>query len=768
MKKRILLCGLLLCMPLFIQTSVPKQKEITVIPEAPKAPEVTDYIATTTPYRIQTTEVKQKDERKGEKRKTPMHDVIILINTGLSESKREPITAEFALAICEQSIPIIATNNVLKNLFELAKKNEYDGAVNKIVDSFKKSFDDWFVYKTESSDLYVLIPKKYLTRKRAEIDVDGLEKAIKSKGYKLDNVLRGFDIWHLTEIKKFEDVEPTAWLQQSELNVENLKSLFVAKKDDVFGAWNIYLTGHGTISKAINEILFSVSSSQQTKESTLSASSLYQTKTLKESSFEDVSLAGMNLNQFRSLLQFFNDKISTNFLFYSTCEAGGSNRILPFIVNLMNSQGAVTGTKKPNFVVGIGAISDTSTSFSFAAWKWCVSCLDKKESEECDPGNNSMDHKRFFELLHEYSKNEGTRPTIFNDQELQKILISVSPRNTASYDPWAIAGLPQIMFPGSDIFTAINIYGNVGIITNVIAKQQTLDKKPIIIGKDKEAILLYPDTITGELNIKSEKPVSIISMIPFATFHRIENLVVNTSIDQFIESSIKNPYASKRYFYSINTLKTSSGEFHNVIIAVDDDKLLALYYVDKQVKMKTWPKNEKFDYELAYSIPLLKVFSDALLDYCILHGIDYKSFDTFFKFHDDLKSYIMYSFLNSTKSKEFFKEDFDKAKKELSLSAAVMNENTTLLSSLMFFGGNIKDENGNTALMLAIANKKKSVIKFLIDRKDSSNWYLGNKDQKTALDIAKEMKDKETVELFKKYCETMEHEKWSEEYENCF
>lgn len=641
MKKIIALCGLLCAVPTVVYSSETKQKQETTIPEAPPVPDASESKTKAEPYRTQTTEIKKNVEStKGEKRKTPLHDVMIFLNHGLASfSKNDNITTQFVLALCQKCAPIIVSGNVLKNVIEHAKQDEFKDSFKKFVDSFKNSFNDWLVYKTEIGDFYLFVPKAYQEKMRAEVDTESLEKAIKSKGYKLDNVLRGFDVWHLTPVKTYDEVEPKQWIQQSELNIENLKSLFVAKKDDVFGLWNIYISGHGTLSKAVKEAeLFA-------------PSAMYQTKTLKESAFSDAEIAGMKLNQFRDLIQFFNDKINTNFLFYSTCYAGGFNKFLPYAVNIMNAQGAVTGAKKPNFVVGVGSISDAPVWYYTDLWAWCLSCTDANKGNICSNGTIQIDYRTFFDLLHDYTKKEGVRSTIFTDQELKKMCRPVTPRvieNKDKGDHFGISGLPQFMFPGADIFIVLDLFDEIAVINNVMAKKYAREKKPIIINSDKKVLLLCTDTV-DELELSNDVP--IISMLPVPALLRFNKITSpGANLASFWNKCIKsaNSYKSNDAMY-IDTLLIKNKEFErqwpNVIVSYE------VGASSQRITGENSPQNKA----------VLDSCYKLLFNYCLDHSIDYETFDKFFTFDDSVKKYILFNFLQEPQAKKFFKEKLKSA-----------------------------------------------------------------------------------------------------------
>lgn len=718
MKKMKLLCTLLCAMQITIHASETKKISDSTIPEAPTAPT----------EQQKETDTKQRNEKKTtveskikvEARTAPLHDVIIFINNDIQSPTGDPVTSEFALALCQSFVPIIVTNNVLKNFFELAKKNEPQD-YNQVIDAWKNSFDQWRVYITKNNDLYLLIPKKYLERKRTEVNSDSFEKEIKEKGFKLtntvfiDSILLGFSIWHLTQIKKFEDIEPKSWLQ-SGLAIESLTSLFVAMKDDIFGLWNIYLHGHGKYSESLKTELFS----------TLFSHNILQ---LKESEFADASIAGMKLNQFRSLIQFFNGSINTNFLYYKTCYGGGYNKILPYLTNIENTNNRITGSKKPHFLIANGSISESVVLTDASHVNWCASCLkSKKGFEACiadtrkcgQKDQNIIDFQCFFETLNSKTKKEGVRPTLFNNEELQQILKPITARVKSTDDPHGISALPQILFPETDIFTTVDIDGTISVITNVRAKQQMLDKKPIIIDETKNVILLYPDTISGTISIKTTKQLSIVSMIPGISLQTIDTIDTNMFIKTFFDSfnyGKKDPFI--KYFY-INTLKVLDGnnspiELHNVLIMVGKDELSYLY-------IKVNPQNSS-----NYEIFNIKNNTNGILSEeqptiktGLIESIEYYFFGL--KTSSDLsKQYKFDLYLNTliiAREDSYKNKGLHRHKNFLLVKAMNKNDEKKVWEMLNTPGinVNVKDQEGNTLLIWATKKRNMDIVSLLLEK----------------------------------------------------
>lgn len=511
------------------------------VPEAPEVP-ILDSVKSKETKKI--TEVKKREEKKEKekKRTTPLHDLVILINQGMQKSIAEPITAEFALTLCQKSFPIIVTGDLIKNIFELIELQKELMELKLIIDDFKKTFDEWLLYKTKDGEFYLFVPKAYIAKNESEIDTSIIEKNTKSKGYKTKNILFGFDIWGLDKVK-LEDLQAIQWSSKSEVNIENLKSMFIQKKDEYFGMWNVYLGGHGTISTGGHE-----------------------------SQLKGSSIAGLSLLQFQELIQFFNNKINVNFLYYMSCYAGGVNRTLPYLTNIMNSRGYITGIKKPNFTISVGSVSDIAGTVGNKAYQWCAACLNKKSVTECRAQKGNIDFVSFFDYLHKYSNTVGIRPTLFNDRELQRILGEVTYREKTEYDPYGISVLPQVMFPGTDIFTAVDLDGNIGILSNVLAKKHDIEKQPITF-KNKDVILLYPQTISVPIIIKTDdkKPCSIISMVPGVALQKIESLEINTTTKLFFATfdvGGKNRATFYKYYY-IHTLKLLDDEAKGHIVLSD-------------------------------------------------------------------------------------------------------------------------------------------------------------------------------------------------------
>lgn len=376
MKKESLL---LLCIFLSIasQASETKNNLESLIPEAPEAPELQKSKESK-----RTVEVKKGSEKKeskedvGDKRTTPMHDVMIfLVNN--EDTIRHPFAKSCIQALLLESFPIIVTSHMVDLLHKLSESEN-------LFKSWKAAFN-WHVYKTKAEDFYLFIPHNYIKKIKAETDFN----ALLGKGWlqHFSEIGLGFKLKILTPIDGYEQLQPKQLNTKNEINIENLKSMFVFGKDIYAGIWNIFLGGHGLYSEKLRKEI------DEGKFTSL--------KPLSINDYADTRIAGIDLNQFRNLIGFFNEKINTNFLVYDTCYGGGVSTILPYLTTLVNTKGNITGKQQPSFtIVSLATTEATATS---------------------------LEHEmsRFFELLHHYANKETIYPTLYSNEQLQKILLQV-------------------------------------------------------------------------------------------------------------------------------------------------------------------------------------------------------------------------------------------------------------------------------------------------------------------------------------------------------
>lgn len=470
-------------------------------------------------------------------------DVMIAFDS--SEATDSAMTISVRLALCQKSSPIIVPSHLIYNI--LKRKLSGDEALAKV------NFDEWDVYEsvkhhTDESlqafypPFYLLIPKTYRTSITEKYDTPEFNDRLIAANtelkteYSKEEALIGFRIdprsnifrrKNLSEFNSLAEIEHIPHdLQASPTLIE---TFFVTGKDiEIFGIWNIILTGHGGSAANIPKNLSMQSAIEQFDAS-------------------KATIAGMDLASFRAFLQFLIKKINVNFLYYLTCSGGDVNLILPYLTSIINAKGNILGNvQQANFTIVSGALTSgvvwLSTKLS------AEKCLKK---EKIDVGE--INYAKYFDLVHKYSKQEGVRPTLFKPNELRDILVAITPRTIVSGDKYGISALPSVMFPKTDVFRAVSLNDKIFIISNTLVKTHQLEadpeKKAININ-NKEVILVYPESIPVEVNINSSPEIlpDIVSMLPGINIHKFEKINMNIDFARFKKIWATIPVFNK-YFY---------------------------------------------------------------------------------------------------------------------------------------------------------------------------------------------------------------------------
>ncbi|MCX5922701.1 MAG: hypothetical protein NTX86_05250 [Candidatus Dependentiae bacterium] len=471
-----------------------------------------------------------------------LHDVIILLNT-TENNAEEAISIGFTLALCEKQYPVITTSHIF-NLFLTATEETIKKIKNKFL---QECATDWTIYKTNDKSFYLFIPKTYDSQKDRE-----------DLGFNLKN------LEEFTPSDQAIDVRKT-------IDLTSLQSMFTYKTayknmEDA-GMWNIYLIGHGMYSKtletAINKGLLP-----------------NQINTLSPEGHSDSTIAGLGLSRFGILLRFFIQAINTNFLHYISCYAGGYNTLLANMATIVNNQGVTLSNTTPDFFISMGSIGEDLVTFhTKKLLNNCLSCKTPQCLADAAKTEKSVYLAGFFDALHKYSHKDGTQKARFNDQQLKEILRPITDvpsimigKNKAL----AIAGLPQVMFPGTTVFRAVAINDDIKVITHVLARQNTLDKTPILIKSTEKTVLIYPTTIS-HIKMDAYSPNAFISATPTVNLHKITLLETASSFDLLLQAMRNVQYTFPKYFY-IKTLEDSSKKTkRQVLIKVHRNQLDVVY-----------------------------------------------------------------------------------------------------------------------------------------------------------------------------------------------
>lgn len=476
-----------------------------------------------------------------------------------------------------------------------------------IENELKSEYDPFDIYKNlNNENFYLLIPKDYINNFNKQFDIEEIKKASKAyPDHKFEEFLTGFNIAPESKIMQqisYEDMKKQIKLTpRAEINLNDIKTIFIQGTEDVFGLWNIYLMGHGQYAEKIEDLL-----------------SLLSTKIAKEIDTSGAIIAGLNITNFRTLIQFFSKNINMNFLCYVSCFAGGYNRILPYINTLINEKGNILGgVQNPNFTIVSSSTIDAPVTINLAQ-------------------SNFVD---FFNFLNKYTRKDIITPTKFSDLQLRDILNPITPKVEISEEKYdsRISQIPLVMFPETGFFRAIALDDSIGIISGVLAKKMILERG-IIEMKNKIAVLIYPNNVLAltlyNEDLNTKLPV-IISMIPGISLNKIFSLVTNMTFSQFIQSIIGLEIAFERFFFIetlsvLNDKNTTGVEpegqpiyLHSVLIHINKriDKnspnIVDIIFTDKDGIMytNTYEKGN-FIKTPSTKLPIqkIKIFSDEFID----------------------------------------------------------------------------------------------------------------------------------------------------------
>lgn len=400
-------------------------------------------------------------------------DLVIILDNG-NEFKEQTrggfgLTMPFDLQnAIESNVPFLTNSTVLLNL-----KNA--GIFN---DTLKKltTNNAWVIYQNQTEEFIIGLPKNYWSG--IDINEHNLFKiGLNKDALKEINATSIIAVLNQKE-QKFNDqvtVDTEKILEPFEF--AHLKKIFANPESRK----RFFITGHGFF-----------------------AGTLLEEKLKEKATQIKAIIAGMPVAEFQNFLEFLNT-IGTDFLFVSSCYAGGYNLLQGY--QKQNDELAIKPLKLDYFVV-VGALTDEATR------------------------GGTLKFKEFFHAINNLFSPKTTLKNPF-----EEILRPMSSK--------FIQNLPSIRYPGSlNYFKVIDADKRTEIITYAISAARMLEKKPIII-KNKEAILLYPIEVDVPLKINEliKEPLKVggvvvpalISMVPGNTFHVIQEIAIPVPLEQLIK-----------------------------------------------------------------------------------------------------------------------------------------------------------------------------------------------------------------------------------------
>lgn len=308
------------------------------------------------------------------------------------------------------------------------------------------TFDKWDIYNIPETCFYLFLLKNYGDQESIEHykitffkDQKKWLKIDKSSFNELKHVIEA------THHKKaaftsndFSKIFITNNDITTNQDLQNLTDLVTAgsQKDynfiyNYFRPWGIYLTGHG---------------------------------------LTNVAIAGMNINDFQSTLNFFNE-LNIKFMYISTCYGGGSN--LKYILDREKIR------QDLRYPLAVASISDSET----------LTIHDKLKIDK------TVDYQRFFDALE--------LENLSYSAWIKNVLQNLSVADDWFYWEKGLAAIPQVLIPRVGWFSAIGIDESILILHNVAAEIGRRNK--LIDVKGKLGLVVDPNILYPLLKIESRR-----------------------------------------------------------------------------------------------------------------------------------------------------------------------------------------------------------------------------------------------------------------------
>lgn len=225
------------------------------------------------------------------------------------------------------------------------------------------------------------------------------------------------------------------------------------------------------------------------------------------------TIISLPVSEFKNVLEFFNNNINTEFIYYSSCYAGGEHLVTPYLDN--NNK-----PLKLNYYVTVGTLSENISQLEvpcmplppYQDYKMNPYTIDPEESIDIEKKDikfcSALDFNSFFKLI----KNNKHK-----SEEIYKAIACVNPYTykNGKLKKGCIGNLPSVRKPKQDSFEFIIGLQKIALIEN----NKTIDNS-------YDLILLNNKNIKS-ININKVNQDSIppiVSVVPGETAHNIETL----------------------------------------------------------------------------------------------------------------------------------------------------------------------------------------------------------------------------------------------------
>lgn len=452
-------------------------------------------------------------------------------------------------AMIEKAVYKISTEPVFSDqkaplLLQNPPQNAYNRSMHIEVTTYfinyycSEELKNWTI-KDISPDLYLCIPSDYIKQNTTYFNNNKSLKAAQQN----PNILTNLELELGLKIDHFNDaILPTNYIAmcndskpiQKQLRklTPALEKLFVLNTDKdttKCHKWIIYMDGHGLYSYSLKKELrrfkklYKYYKSQVTQKrgrpdyyesyqknktilEEIKQAIISLQKGIKESQnpFEG-TIVSLPISEFKKVLNFFNNKINTGLLYYSSCYAGGEHLVTPFL----------TESNAPlhlNYTVMTGTLADNTAlqEIPFMAlppYRELQMCTFTLDSEDFIDYTNQklkiatqVNFKKFFEAA---QKSYHLVPEM--QTELATCVNHYLNKNK-EFDKGCIGNIPSIRTPYSSEFNIIH------------HKEKWISLKNsesiYTITPDTDAILLYTPNINKVSFIKkSSEPIPCVSLV---------------------------------------------------------------------------------------------------------------------------------------------------------------------------------------------------------------------------------------------------------------
>ncbi|HEX4068561.1 MAG TPA: hypothetical protein VHX42_00525 [Candidatus Babeliales bacterium] len=488
------------------------------------------------------------------------------------------------VALYEQAAPIIMSSNILEIITtlrdilgeDILKKlrnstyNKLTSSIQQILTSFtlhesplhlmilslidfdSKNFNCYF---HTSEDLVLIIPQQYIIKNIKEgVSQFNFQDQAKKCGFNpdvttpinnlsSDNLLAQFKIQH-------------ANVKHTDQFIKNLTSFFIPQKNDgklitptETIPWIIYLAGHGgTLYQSIgsireqleihkNNLVFYEKALQNNKKNHVVTQNIifaetnikkYEKILQGKSDWPDsqlvigkANIAGLTMDNFPSLMAFFDQKLDVYYVHYASCFDGGYKQT--FVNEILTSLDV-------NFITSTQGLDERETtgihldlSFNSKAPYITVS---------------KRPFSAFFKVLNIFigQPEKFVQAKKYQKEPFSYVLSSI----VSDMDHY---NQPFIRFPGVGIFGALSLSKKTRTITNVMSKAHEIENKPIDLSDTEiDIVIVIPSHINIPLNFGKNRHCAIISPTPaiMRTSHEAIHIFKEINFENPLQALIFN------------------------------------------------------------------------------------------------------------------------------------------------------------------------------------------------------------------------------------